>query len=175
MKKKEFLDKYSDAVIRATSGTELYPSVKMAQMIVESGWGSSKNAILANNMFGIKKGVGWTGQTLTLNTPNDANKKSVFRKYDSPEDSIRDHTSFLVANPRYKKNGVFSATSPEAQAYAIEKSGYAEALNYGDYLITLIRQNNLKQLDKKQKVNPFAKFIFYSPLVFFFSLLLISS
>ena len=169
MKKKEFLDKYSDAVIRATSGTELYPSVKMAQMIVESGWGSSDTVKYANNMFGIKKGIGWTGKTITFNTPNDANKKSVFRKYDSPEDSIKDHTSFLLKNPRYKKNGVFSATSPEAQCYAIEKSGYAEADNYADYLITLIRQNKLKQLDNKQKVNPFANFIFYSPLVFFFS------
>jgi flagellum-specific peptidoglycan hydrolase FlgJ len=169
MKKKDFFDKYSDSVVRATSGTQIYPSVKMAQMIVESGWGSSDNAKYANNMFGIKKGVGWTGKTITFSTPRDANKKSVFRKYDSPEDSIKDHTTFLIKNPIYKKNGVFSATTPEAQCYALERSGYAEAPDYGDYLITLIRQNKLKQLDNKQKVNPFANFIFYSPLVFFFS------
>jgi flagellum-specific peptidoglycan hydrolase FlgJ len=171
MEKKAFLDKYSDAVVSATSGTELYPSVKMAQMIVESGWGSSKNAILANNMFGIKKGVGWKGDVITLKTSRDSQKFSVFRKYDSPEDSIKDHTSFLLKNPIYKKNGVFSATTPEAHAYALDRSGYAEADNYGDYLITLIKQNNLKQLDNKQKVNPFANFVWYSPLVFFFSLL----
>lgn len=171
MEKKVFLDKYSDAVVSATSGTQLYPSVKMAQMIIESSWGSSDTVKYANNMFGIKKGSGWNGKVITFNTPNDANKKSVFRKYDSPEDSIKDHTSFLLSNPRYKKNGVFSATSPEAQANALERAGYAEGLNYGDKLITLIRQNNLKQLDKKQKVNPFANFVWYSPLIFFFSFL----
>ena len=163
-----FINKYSEDVIRATSGTELFPSVKMAQMILESGWGKSYNATKANNFFGIKKGIGWTGEVITLNTPNDANKKSVFRKYGSPLESIKDHTNFLYANPRYKKNGVFSALTPEAQIKSISASGYAESSYYTDTLLSLIKKYDLKKLDYKQKVNPFLNW--YSPLVFFFFL-----
>lgn len=164
-----FINKYSEDVIKATSGTELFPSVKMAQMILESGWGKSYNATKANNFFGIKKGIGWTGEVITLNTPNDANKKSVFRKYNSALDSIIDHTSFLYANPRYKNNGVFSALTPEAQIKAISNSGYAESSYYSDTLLSLLKKYDLKKLDYKQKVNPFLTW--YSPLIFFFSLL----
>jgi peptidoglycan endopeptidase LytF len=163
----DFINKYSDDVIKATSGTELFPSVKMAQMILESGWGKSYNAIKANNFFGIKKGTGWTGAVITLNTPNDANKKSVFRKYDSPLESIKDHTNFLLLNPRYKKNGVFSALTPQEQIKAISNSGYAESSFYTDSILQLIKKYDLKKLDYKQKVNPFLTW--YSPLVFFFS------
>jgi flagellum-specific peptidoglycan hydrolase FlgJ len=41
---------------------KLYPSVMVAQAILESGWGQSGLTLEANNLFGIKKGnTGWTG------------------------------------------------------------------------------------------------------------------
>jgi flagellum-specific peptidoglycan hydrolase FlgJ len=144
----EFIDKHKLSVIEATKGTKLFPSVKMAQMIIESGWGKSANARLANNYFGIKKGTGWTGETIVLNTPKDGKPVSTFRKYKSVLDSVIDHSSFLIKNKRYENNGVFSATTPEQQVKAIFKAGYAEAKNYENTLNKLIAQYNLKELDK---------------------------
>lgn len=144
----DFINKHKESVIEATKGTNLFPSVKMAQMIIESGWGKSANARLANNFFGIKKGTGWKGETIVLNTPKDGKPVSTFRKYNSVLDSIKDHSDFLIKNKRYEKNGVFRATTPEEQVKAIFKAGYAEAVKYEDNLNNLIRQYNLKELDK---------------------------
>jgi len=144
----DFINKHKESVIEATKGTKLFPSVKMAQMIIESGWGKSANARLANNFFGIKKGIGWKGQTIVLNTPKDGKPVSTFRKYLSVLDSVKDHSDFLIKNKRYEKNGVFSATTPEQQVKAIFKAGYAEGVKYETNLNNLIKQYNLKDLDK---------------------------
>ena len=158
----DFINKHKQSVIDATKGTKLFPSVKMAQMIIESGWGKSANARLANNFFGIKKGTGWNGQTIVLNTPKDGKPVSIFRKYASVLDSVKDHSDFLIKNKRYEKNGVFNATTPEQQVHAIFKAGYAEGVKYETNLNNLIKQYNLKELDKtinviekKNKLLPF--------------------
>lgn len=146
-KQTDFINKHSSAVIQSTKGTKLFPSVKMAQMIIESGWGGSANARLANNYFGIKKGVGWNGPTIWLNTPRDANPRSEFRKYPSAAASIKDHSDFLIKNKRYTTAGVFEARTPEDQIRALVKGKYAESSNYFNALMDIINQNNLKSLD----------------------------
>jgi len=148
-KQTDFINKHSSAVIASTKGTKLFPSVKMAQMIIESGWGTSANARLANNYFGIKKGVGWNGQTIWLNTPRDANPRSEFRKYPSAAASIKDHSDFLIKNKRYTTAGVFEARTPEDQIRALVKGKYAESGNYFNALMDIINQNNLKSLDSQ--------------------------
>jgi flagellum-specific peptidoglycan hydrolase FlgJ len=150
-KKTDFINKHKQEVIEATHDTGIFPSVKIAQMIIESGWGESANARLANNYFGIKKGVGWTGETLSLKTPKDASKVNVFRKYATPYDSIVDHSSFLIKNKRYENAGVFKAKTPEEQIKAIADAGYAEAGDYVPKLNSIINSNNLKQLDEEAK------------------------
>jgi flagellum-specific peptidoglycan hydrolase FlgJ len=150
-KQSDFISKHKDSVIEATYGSGIFPSIKMSQMILESGWGESANAKLANNYFGIKKGVGWEGETISLKTPNDANKVSVFRKYKTPVDSIVDHTSFLQKNKRYENAGVFKAKTPEEQIKSIAKAGYAEANDYVPKVLSVIKSNNLKQLDEEAK------------------------
>ncbi len=151
-KQSEFISKHKQEVIEATQGTGLFPSVKMAQMILESGWGEDYLPKVANNFFGIKKGSGWSGETIEVSTPKDANKRSVFRKYASPLDSIKDHSSFLIKNQRYANAGVFNAKTPEEQIDAIAKAGYAEAKNYASTIKSVINSNNLKKLDEEAKL-----------------------
>jgi len=149
--KLDFINKHKKDVIDASIGTNIFPSVKMAQMIVESGWGKSTNAKLANNFFGIKKGVGWKGEVIALNTPKDKIKVNEFRKYKSPYDSIIDHSSFLIKNKRYENAGVFKAKTPEEQIKAIANAGYAEDKKYADVIISIINSNDLKKLDEEAK------------------------
>lgn len=151
-KQTDFISKHKNDVIQATKGTGIFPSVKMAQMIIESGWGQDAPVKLANNYFGIKKGTNWNGPTIELKTSKDAKKVNVFRKYATPIDSIKDHSSFLINNPRYAANGVFNAKTPEEQIQAIAKAGYAESKNYAPTIISVIKSNNLKELDKESSV-----------------------
>lgn len=150
-KKAEFISKNKNAVIKATQGTGLFPSVKMAQMIIESGWGETAPVKYANNYFGIKADSSWKGEKVALSTPKDANKTSYFRKYNSVKDSIVDHSSFLINNKRYANAGVFNSKTPEQQIDAIAKAGYAESGNYANTIKSIINSNNLKSLDEEAK------------------------
>lgn len=148
-----FIAKYKNDVISATKGTGLFPSVKMAQMIIESSWGLGSTATRANNFFGIKADKNYTGEKMQFSTPKDGKPINYFRVYKTPLDSIKDHSKFLIENSRYRKNGVFDAKTPEQQIEAIAKSGYAEAKNYVPALTSLINAYNLKSLDNETTTN----------------------
>lgn len=145
MDRKTFINTYSDLVIESCNKNKgLFASVKMAQMVVETNSGKSYLFIECNNAFGIKADNSWTGAVCYANDdkPNEA-----FRKYYSVLESINDHSDFLKTNPRY--NAVFTATTPEQQAYELKAAKYATAHNYATMLISIISQNNLKDLDKQ--------------------------
>lgn len=156
MKPAEFIKTYGDALVIGTEGTPIFPSVKAAQMILETGWGEQ---IKGNNAFGIKaagqKSPFWQGDTIEFSTSEYFNglKRQVtglFRKYLTLSDSIQDHTHFLAQNPRYK--AVFAARTPEEQAQALQGAGYATDPTYANKLISLIKAYNLKSLDEKKKL-----------------------
>lgn len=152
--REQFIKKYSQDVIDATCNTGIFPSVKMSQFIIESAdsngvAGNGITFVKANNGFGIKKGVGWTGPVMSFNTPKDGKPVSEFRVYKTAKDSIIDHTNFLKNNSRYEKAGVFAAKTPEEQIDALAKAGYSESPTYANALKTMINAYNLKELDKK--------------------------
>lgn len=157
MTPKSFLEKYGDTFVIACEGTGLFPSVKLAQAALESGWGKYT---AGNNMFGIKAAGAhspyWHGDYVTSRTSEFQDgsyvlQNSRFRKYLTIGDSIRDHTFFLQQNKRYASAGVFSAKTPEEQASALQKAGYATDPNYAAKLVNIIRSYNLKQYDEKKK------------------------
>lgn len=158
----DFINKHSEAVIKSVEGTGLFPSLKMAQMIIESsgkdaagkfGIGKGLAVRKANNYFGIKADKSWKGKSVALSTPKDGKPVNLFRVYSTVLDSLKDHSLFLLKNPRYKTNGVFNATTPQAQAQALQKSGYSESATYGAALIGLVKAYGLDKLDSKPNTN----------------------
>lgn len=133
---------YATAV-KVTKGTGVFPEALLAIAIVESqgrisgNWypGAGLVARKANNYFGIKKGVNWTGPTIALPTPGDAQKISTFRVYQNFEESARDFVRFLQTNSRYTKAGVFQAPNFQEQIIAIARAGYSESSSYSDILL----------------------------------------
>ncbi len=154
----EFIKTYSQPIIDACKGTTLFPSVKLAQAALETGWGKSVIGE-ANNMFGIK-GRGahspyWSGAVVNKSTKEMVNGSYItivepFRKYNSLADSIRDHTYFLQQNKRYAP--VFAAKTPKAQAEALLACGYATDAPYAIKLMSIVNQNNLITLDQKKNL-----------------------
>lgn len=126
----------------ATEGTGIFPETLLAIAIVESQgkvsgvWypGQSPLARSANNFFGIKADAGWDGPVIKMNTPNDAQPVSTFRKYKSFADSVTDFVQFLKRNRRYQRAGVFNAPNYQEQILAIARAGYAEAPNYAEII-----------------------------------------
>lgn len=148
----EYISLYKNAAIKASEGTGLFASVLLAQAIIESGDGNSVLASQYNNHFGIKADSSWKGRSVNLETREVVNGNSVntnanFRVYNSAADSYKDVVKFLMLNPRYAANGVFNATTPEAQAEALQRAGYATDPNYSFILKNVIERENLSIFD----------------------------
>lgn len=158
MTRQEYIQKFRDVVNGAVKGTGLFPSVMMAQAILESSDkhgvpGNSSLARLYNNHFGIKADKTWTGKKVNLKTREVFDGKDViigdyFRVYEEPIQSFKDRVAFLQRFKRYEKAGVFAAKTPGEQAEALLRAGYATDPNYAIILKSLIRKLNLEELDK---------------------------
>lgn len=153
--RKQWVEENVEFAREVSSGTGIFPETLLAMAIVESQYkvngvyypGQSPLALKGQNYFGIKKGVGWTGATIKLPTPNDADPISEFRKYSNFKESAKDFIKFLQTNPRYNKAGVFKAPSYVEQIVAIAKAGYAESPSYTS-VITSVANSVKKQIDK---------------------------
>lgn len=157
MTRAEFIKDFAHVVRVASKGTGLFPSVFMAQAILESSDSQGRPGMsgltkAANNFFGIKADPKWKGEYVTRKTREVIGGKETvvdakFRKYNAPEDSFFDRVKFLMQNSRYTKGGVFTAKTPYMQAEALQKSGYATDPKYAELLVSLIKKYDLTKLD----------------------------
>jgi flagellum-specific peptidoglycan hydrolase FlgJ len=151
--REDYITKVAPTAQAVCKGTGLFPSLQIAQACLESANGQSFLARVHNNHFGIKSVPAWKGDTIRLPT-NEVIKgvtihtEAVFRSYNSLEDGFKDRNHFLQVNTPYAKAGVFAATTPEDQAKALVRAGYATDPAYAVKLSQIIMLFNLKQYDK---------------------------
>lgn len=151
MKTKDFIRLYAPMCVTASLGTRLRPSVSIAQLAVETGWGAS---IKYNNAFGIK-GTGdltpfWNGSIRSYKTHELVDGFLVpmdcfFRSYNSMQDSISDHVFLITHEKRYKP--VLDCSNAIDQCKALERCGYATGANYADILVSIIKRHKLTMYD----------------------------
>jgi len=136
-------------VAREASRTSGVPaSIIMAQAALETGWGSSAIGN-AKNLFGIK-GTGPAG-SITVPTREYINGRMVtvqaaFRKYNSWQESIADHSRLLTTSSRYAQC-MANRNNPEQFARELLRAGYATDPQYANKLISIMRSNNFYQYD----------------------------
>lgn len=139
----EYIDKYKDIAIAEMKRSGIPASITLAQGILESESGNSTLARKANNHFGIKCHK-WKGKKVYH---DDDEEDECFRKYNSPEDSYKDHTNFLMGAKRY--NFLFEYKSDDYKKWAkgLKKAGYATSRTYAEDLIRIIENNKLYKYD----------------------------
>lgn len=130
----------------------IYPSVMMAQAILESQWGMSDLAVQANNIFGVKASAGWHGATLSMMTTEEYGGQKVrvmalWKKFGSVSDSVSDYCNFCHGRS-YIEAGLLTATNYYEQVTALKNGGYATDSQYVDLVCTIIEEYNLDQYDK---------------------------
>lgn len=132
----------------------VFPSITIAQAILESGWGKSRLARDYNNYFGIK-GNGVVMDTLEDDGSGNYFKiQDGFRVYDNLEGSFKDHDALFTSTPYLTKlyRPVREAKTPEEQARALQGT-YATDTRYASKLMELINRYNLKRFDEGRKNN----------------------
>lgn len=148
----QFVDQIVEGAKKSFKEYNVFPSVTVAQAILESDWGKSLLAIKAKNLYGIKAFGGWNGKTISMNTKEYLDGKwvtitALWRAYNSYNDSTYDHGKFLKENSIYTNAGVFTAKNYREQIEAIKKAGYATGPEYVQVICNLITLYGLDSLD----------------------------
>lgn len=145
-----FIKSVEKGAIKGKTQYKVLPSLTLSQAILESGWGQSGLSTKANNLFGIKAGSSWSGDTITMRTAeykSNGSKYYVnakFRKYSDRNESVDDHSK-LLQNSRYSK--VLTATNYKQATQWVRDAGYATDPKYPSLLNNLITKHNLDSYD----------------------------
>jgi len=132
------------------------PAFIVAQAALETGWGAhimkTSNGLSSNNLFGIKAGNSWQGNTVQSNTLEFRDgimkqEKASFRSYSSLSDAFSDYASFLSENSRYK-NVVNSGNDVDQFTSNLSMAGYATDPVYADKIKNIVQSDRMKEIMK---------------------------
>ncbi len=141
-------------------------SVSAAQCILESGYLTTELATEANNCFGMKASLSgndwqnstWDGESLyTKQTGEEYGGKDVtivadFRQYDCIEDSVADHSAYLlgatVDGGGLRYAGLEGETDYRKAIEIIKDGGYATDSSYVDKVCRIIERYDLTRFDE---------------------------
>ena len=147
--------------------SDILASVSLAQFILESSYGKSELAQNANNIFGMKCGLSgntWSGSSWdgkskytkkTQEQHTDGSYETItadFRKYPCIEDSIADHSAYLLGaknGSKLRYDGLKGCNDYKKAVQIIKDGGYATSLTYVEKLCSIIEKWNLTQYDAK--------------------------
>jgi len=115
----------------------------VAQAALETGWGrrlAGEKGVNSNNLFGIKAGSRWSGDSVKTGTHEYVNgvrqtEQARFRAYGSPAESFADYTR-LIGNDRY---AAARGTGEDVHRFAtaLQRAGYATDPRYAAKLTAI--------------------------------------
>ena len=135
----EFVKDLWPAAQRAAQRIGADPKAIVAQAALETGWGrhvmTDANGKSSFNLFGIKAGSNWKGETVSAPTleyrDGVAGKETArFRAYDSVDACMQDYADFLHSHPRYRQ--ALSAGDVASFSKALQQAGYATDPRYAE-------------------------------------------
>lgn len=153
-------------LVHSADNSGILWSVTAAQMILESGYISTDLAINAANCFGMKASLSgntwktvWDGKsTYTKQTAEQTTAGKVyyvtaaFRKYPRIEDSIKDHSLYLLGamnGNKLRYAGLLDCKDYKSAITLIRNSGYATDVNYISKICNIIERYGLDKYDKE--------------------------
>jgi peptidoglycan hydrolase FlgJ len=148
----EFVSQVWPYAVEASQQLGIPAQYLVAHAALESGWGKSSlrraDGSPAYNLFGIKVGKNWTGDTVDMQTVEYVNGQAQtvtarFRAYSSYADSFRDYAALLRNNARYAP--IMGTQSGSDFAKGLQRAGYATDPEYADKLSRIINGPTLRQ------------------------------
>jgi flagellar protein FlgJ len=146
--KADFIRSMRPHAERAGQKLGVDPDVLVAQAALETGWGSAvpcnNNGDCSFNLFGIKAGSQWSGQTASVPTIEfedgvAVRKPQRFRAYDSAAASFDDYAKLISGSGRYQAAlGTQDNTAQFAQA--LQNGGYATDPQYANKIASVVRE-----------------------------------
>jgi len=115
---------------------------------------------IAFNLFGIKAGQSWGGQsvlqkTLEFRHGSMQQESASFRSYDSVADSLQDYVNFVQGRERYN-SALQHKGSDRHYIQGLQQAGYATDPDYADKILGIMQgqtfNNALAALHKHHQV-----------------------
>lgn len=128
------------------------PGLLVAQSALETGWGkhvmTRSDGSSAFNLFGIKAGANWQGDTVIKPTQEFRNgvmqtEMAHFRAYNSVSESLNDYVSFIQSNARYQP-ALEHGGNDNHYIEALHKAGYATDPEYADKVLSILQRSQLQ-------------------------------
>lgn len=138
-----FIAKITPYAEKAAKRLGLDPQVLVAQAALETGWGkhvlSNDKGQSSHNLFNIKTGNNWTGDSVEKRSLEVLGGKNVmesskFRVYSSIEQSFDDYVNFLKGGERYQQ-ALMSTGDAKTYIQALQDAGYATDPKYAKKVI----------------------------------------
>lgn len=145
--KKKFIEKYRAKAVEHQRHYGIPASVTLAQMAIESDWGSSELARVGNNFFGIKANSQWLREGRPYSVHSDDTENEKFCNYYSAIESMEHHARILMSQ-RYVGCRKYSQTDYHGWLVALKKAGYATSPDYVRDCEKIIRQFKLYMYDQ---------------------------
>jgi peptidoglycan hydrolase FlgJ len=143
--KRAFVERLWPHAEEASRATGIPAHFMIAQAALETGWGKSelrhRDGTVSFNLFNIKAGRRWEGNSLQVVATENANGRTVsepsrFRAYRSYAEAFQDYARMLTTSPRYAD--VVGQTDAAAFARSLQRAGYATDPMYADKLTRII-------------------------------------
>lgn len=140
----EFIRMLLPKVKQAGNELGVDPEIIVAQAALETGWGSrvvaDENGKSSNNLFNIKAGSQWRGDSVpvkTLEYRDGTFKPEVdeFRRYESMDESIRDYVNLIKRGDHYQE--ALQAESGGEYLKKLQQAGYATDPAYADKILSV--------------------------------------
>lgn len=141
-----YIKEYRELAVKEMLESGIPASVKLAQGVLETQYGTSILATQGNNHFGIKCKIDWTGDRFYA---DDDAVGECFRKYAKVADSYADHSNFLKYNRLHFYDKLFEIPIDDYKAWCqgLQDCGYATAVTYARSLVKIIERYKLYELD----------------------------
>lgn len=138
---------------KAASKLGISTRVLVAQSALETGWGKhamkKADGSIAFNLFGIKAGRGWAGQSVSQNTleyreGSMQQETANFRAYDSIADSLDDYVEFVTGKSRYA-SALDHRGNDLHYIAGLQQAGYATDPAYANKIERIMKSRTLQQ------------------------------
>lgn len=159
-----FIETVAEGAQEMQAETGISAALTIAQAILESGWGSSELARMANNIFGMKislsgntwEGSAWDGTSIYKKASYEYEggrkvlRTSSLRSYPSISASIRDHAFYLLnaKNGSVRRYAGISGASYQQAAKLLQRGSYATDPAYADQVAGIVERYGLAKYDK---------------------------
>ena len=136
----------------AAASLGIDPKLLVAQAALESGWGSAlpshPNGRSSFNLFGIKAGPSWAGETVSQRTLEYVDgiperRWEQFRAYPDLAATFQDYVDLVQGAAAYRDASAAPAT-PESYVEALTRGGYATDPDYGNKWLAVYRGDRLQ-------------------------------